>query len=362
MRRIVSFIAVGALAVVFGLSGCGRGESADPEVYAPDEALAAESQTPKPDAAADENRISVVATIFAPFDFARVVAGGRANVAMLLSPGMESHSYEPTPQDIITIQNADVFVYIGGESDAWVDRILGSMDTDNMEIVALVDCVTLVEEEFVEGMEGGDSDDGHGHSHDHGNDSHDGDDGDEVAYDEHVWTSPKNAMLIVQRIADALSDAESRKAASDQTNAAAYQANATTYIEGLGGLDAAFRTVTDTAVRHTIVFGDRFPFRYLTDEYGLDYFAAFSGCSTDTEPSARTVAFLIDKIMHEEIPVVFHIELSNERMADTISAETGTKKLLLHACHNITRDDFEAGLGYMDLMIRNVDALREALH
>ncbi|MDR1569781.1 MAG: metal ABC transporter substrate-binding protein [Oscillospiraceae bacterium] len=288
-----------------------------------------------------DKRISIVSTIFAPYDFAREIAGDRADIAMLLPPGSESHSFEPTPRDITTIQNCDVFIYVGGESDAWVDDVLDSMDTSNIRIITLMDCVTAVEEEIVEGME----EEG----------EEEAEESSEPEYDEHVWTSPRNAKLIVQKISDALCDA-------DATNAAEYRQNTADYLAELDELDAGFQAVVDGAVRRTIVFGDRFPFRYFADAYNLDYFAAFPGCSTETEPSAATVKFLIDKINDEDIPVVFHIELSNERMANVISESTGAKALLLHAVHNITKQDFENGLGYIDLMTQNVERLKEALH
>jgi len=281
-------------------------------------------------------KINVTVTNFPPFDFVRNIAGDRVNLSMLLPPGAESHSFEPSPRDIIAIQNSDIFIYAGGESDAWVDRILESMDTDNMKILAMIDTVDAVEEEIVEGMEEEDEEE-------------------ETAYDEHVWTSPQNAILIVRAIAELLCEA-------DPANADFYRQNAAAYSEELARLDAAFNEVIAGAKRKTIVFADRFPFRYFADAYGLSYFAAFPGCSTETEPSAATVAFLINKIRAEKIPVVFHLELSNEKMADTISGETGAKKLLLHACHNINKRDFDAGLGYLDFMRRNVENLREALY
>jgi zinc transport system substrate-binding protein len=282
-----------------------------------------------------EDRISVTATIFAPYDFTRAIAGERVNLTMLLPPGAESHSFEPTPKDIIMIQNSNVFIYIGGESDAWIERILQSMDTSNMKILKLMDTVDVVEEETVEGMEAEDGEE-------------------KIAYDEHIWTSPQNAKRIVQVISEALCE-------TDPKNAAFYRENTDVYIARLDELDGAFQTIADNAKRKTIVFGDRFPFRYLADAYGLSYFAAFPGCSTETEPSAATVAFLIDKINDEQIPVIFHIELSNERMADTIAEETGAKKLLLHAAHNISKSDFERGVTYLDLMNANVERLKEAL-
>jgi zinc transport system substrate-binding protein len=205
-----------------------------------------------------------------------------------------------------------------------------------MKILSMMDTVDAVEEEIVEGMED------------------DEDEGEDVAYDEHVWTSPPNAMLIVNAITELLCEA-------DPANAGFYWEKTIAYIEKLADLDTAFREVTMGAKRSTIVFADRFPFRYFADAYGLSYFAAFPGCSTETEPSAATVAFLINKIKVEKIPVVFHLELSNERMANTISEETGAKKLLLHAAHNISKRDFDSGLGYLDLMRRNVENLREAL-
>jgi zinc transport system substrate-binding protein len=265
---------------------------------------------------------------------------------MLLPPALESHSFEPTPQDIIKVQDCDVFIYVGGDSDVWIDGILASMDTSNMKIVALMDCVDLVEEEIVEGMEDDEDEDE--------DDDDDDDDDEEIEYDEHVWTSPKNAKLIVQKISGVLCEA-------DAGNASAYKQNTTAYLEKLDELDAAFKDVVSGALRKTIVFGDRFPFRYFTDAYGLSYFAAFPGCSDTTEPSAQTVAFLIDKVRDEGIPAVFHIELSNQKIAETISEETGAAVLLLHACHNVSKDDFENGLSYLELMTRNVETLREAL-
>ncbi len=309
-------------------------------------------------------KLSVVTTIFAPYDFTRAITGENADVTMLLPPASESHSFEPTPQDIIKIQNCDVFIYAGGESDEWVNGILSSMDTSGMQIITLMDCVEVVEEELVEGMQ----DDGHEHGEEGHDEEHDGeeehdeehngeeehDEEHEVVYDEHVWTSPRNAKLIVQKISGVICEA-------DAENSALYRQNTDEYLVKLDELDRKFNEALDGATRKTIVFGDRFPFRYFTDAYGLDYFAAFPGCSTETEPSAKTVSFLIDKVKNEEIPVVFHIELSNKKMADTISEATGAKVMLLHACHNISKDDFESGKTYMDLMNANADALKEAL-
>lgn len=326
MKRFISFILVALLATI-ALAGCGQ--SSVPA-----------SSAPPP---GSDKKISVVATIFPPYDFTREIAGDRADVTMLLPPAAESHSYEPTPQDIIKIQNCDAFIYVGGESDEWVNEVLESMDTSHMKIITLMDCVEAVEEEIIEGMEEEEAEEPAAAG-----------EPEEPEYDEHVWTSPANAKLIVQKISDAL-------CGIDAANAPAYQQNTASYLAQLDELDARFQDVADGAIRKTIVFGDRFPFRYFADAYGLSYFAAFPGCSTETEASAATVKFLIDKINAEKIPVVFHIELSNEKMANTISEATGAKVLLLHACHNISKDDFANGLSYLDLMARNVDALKEAL-
>ncbi len=378
MKKLVIFILSLAL-IAATLGGCAPAASSAPANDTPN-APAAEP----PPAAPEAERLNIITTIFAPYDFVRQIVGDKADVTMLLPPASESHSFEPTPQDIIKINDSDVFIYVGGDSDAWVDGILESMDVSNKEIITLMDCVEVVEEEVVEGMEPEDHDHEHeeadhgheeeaGHEEEHGHEGeeahdeeheeetgheHEEEEGhkheEEIVYDEHVWTSPRNAKLIVQKISDAL-------CLRDTANAAAFQANTADYLTELDALDAQFKAVVDSAARKTIVFGDRFPFRYFTDAYGLTYSAAFVGCSTESDASPATVKFLIDKVNSERIPVVFHIELGNENMTNTICEETGAKPLLLHACHNITRDDFLAGVTYVDLMEKNVETLREAL-
>jgi len=284
----------------------------------------------------DDGKLNVVTTIFPPYDFAKNAGGEYVNVSMLLKPGMESHSYDPTPQDIIKIQECDLFIYTGGESDEWVKDILESSDKKPKQVLAMMDIVDTVEEETVEGME------------------KEEDDGDEIEYDEHVWTSPKNAINITASITNALCQL-------DENHQASFNKNMMAYRRDLLLLDDSFREVTDNAKRKTIVFGDRFPFRYLADEYDLKYYAAFPGCSAETEPSPSTVSFLIDKVREEKIPVVFSIEFSNGKVADTICESTGAKKLTLHSCHNVTQDEFDSGISYLSLMQKNVQALKEAL-
>ena len=294
------------------------------------------------DAPEDDNGgISVVATTFAPYDFARQLVGDMGTVSMLLPPGSESHSYEPTPKDILEIQNADVFIYVGGESDAWVTDVLESVG-EGVRAVTLMDCVELLEEETVEGMEA------EVHDHEHGEEGH------EAEYDEHVWTSPRNAALICEKIAAALCEA-------DPANASVYNANLAVYSAELAKLDAAFTGIVADGARKTIIFADRFPLLYFARAYGLAYYAAFPGCSEDAEPSAATVAFIIDKVREEDIPVVFHVELANEDMADIVCDETGAVKRQFNACHNVTRAQFNAGVTYLDLMWENTEVLKEAL-
>lgn len=307
----------------------------------------------------DDGKLNVITTIFPQYDFSREIGGDKLNISMLLPPGSESHSFEPSPQDIINIGKCDVFIYVGGESESWVDTILESMDTSHMTILSLMDMVDTVEEEIVEGMEHKHDED-HAYEEDHSHTeeeehTHKEDEPEEAEYDEHIWTSPVNAMNIAEQISKSFAEC-------DPENADFYKERTESYIKELEDLDAQFRDIVDGASRKTLVFGDRFPFRYFADEYGLTYYAAFPGCSTETEPSAQTVAFLIDMIKEEDISAVFHIEFSNERMADTISESTGVKKLLLHSCHNVSRDDINDGVNYLELMRQNAINLKEALH
>ena len=290
----------------------------------------------------DENSLNIVTTIFAPYDFARSLTADveNVNLTMLLKPGMESHTFEPTPKDMITVQNADVFIYVGGESDEWVNTILDSIDTTDIRILTLMDCVELYEAEYSDSME---------HDHDHEDEQH------HEEYDEHVWTSPRNAMLICERIKGGLIEAAPQHSAKIEENYAAYK-------EELNALDEAFIEMFASAKRNGIIMGDRFPFLYFAKAYGMQYDAAFPGCSAESEPNAKTLASLIDKVNEKQIPAVFHMELSNEAIADAICESTGAKKLLLHACHGITSEDFEGGATYLSLMNQNLEHLKEALN
>ncbi len=293
-------------------------------------------------------KLSIVTTIFPQYDFSRQLAGDLADVTMLIGPGEEAHTYEPTPQDIIRIQNADIFIYCGGESESWVNGILGSFDTGDMQIIDMMELCDVVEEEITEGMDGGEEHEGNEESKETGG-------AEEKEYDEHVWTSIDNAQIISQAIADALCEA-------DEANSPVYRANCEKYLSDLSSVKKSIAQTVKNGERRTVVFGDRFPARYFTEEFGLEYYAAFPGCAEQSEPSAGTVAFLIDKINEEEIPVVFTIELSNGKVADTIAESTGAKKLCFNSAHNVTMEQFLNGVTYIDLMKQNDEALKAALY
>lgn len=284
-----------------------------------------------------QSGLDIVTTVFPAYDFARQIAGERAQVTLLLPPGAEAHSFEPTAKDMARIQSAGLFFRNGGESEAWAEKLLDS--GDSIRSLAMLECVDALEEELSEGMQS---------SHE----EREEEEGPE--YDEHVWTSPKNAVRICEALCDEL-------CAIDPEGESFYRENLRTYSAKLQALDAAFRQVVNEGRFHTVIFADRFPVRYFVEEYGLTYFAAFPGCAEDTEPSARTVAFLIDRVREEGLPSVFYIEFSNEKMADMICEDTGCVKLLFHSCHNVSADELRSGVGYLDLMQKNLEALKEAL-
>lgn len=310
----------------------------------------------------ESKKLSLVCTSFPPFDLARSVAGDQAELTMLLKPGAESHTYEPTPQDIKKIAGADLFITVGGENDAWVDHLLDSLGDKKPEIFKLVEAVDTVEEELVEGME---DEEEHEHEHAHEHESshkidkdeakHEANEDDEHEIDEHVWTAPKNFSLMAEKLA-------SRLAEMDPEHAERFAENARTTAQQFDKLDKEIRQIVDHAKRKTLIFADRFPLRYFADAYGLDYFAAFSGCSVNTEASPKTVAFLIDKVKEEKIPVVFSIEFSSGQMADAVCEATGAKHRTFHSCHNISADELARGETTLSLMEKNLEVLKEALN
>ena len=292
---------------------------------------------------AEDGRLQVVCSVFPYYDFARQIGGDDVDVTLLVAAGKETHSFEPTPLDVITLSEADVFLYNGGESEAWVDDILSAAGENIAVTLPLMPQVSALAEEWAEGMEG---------AHDeHDHETHDSDD---IEYDEHVWTSPVLAKALCQAICDALCQA-------DPAHQEGYQARLTDYLAQLDQLDAAFREVVEAGHRRLLVFGDRFPLLYFCKEYGLDYRAAFHGCASDTEPSLATLKYLIDKVEDEKIPVVYTIELSSRKVADAIAETTGAKVLTFHSCQTVSRAEFDGGATYLSLMEQNVQALREGL-
>ena len=318
MKRVLGAIAAGAMLLS---AGCSSGTAENSE----------------------SGKISVVTTIFPQYDFARQIGGDKIELTMLVTPGGESHAYEPTPQDMVAVRNCDVFICVGGESDVWANDILNAVDTREIQIVNMMECVETVEEELKEGMEG------HGHSESGGHNH------EEAEYDEHVWTSPENAMKISRAIGEAL-------IAADGDNSEYYTKNLESYLAELEVLDSDFRQAVAEAERTTLVFGDRFPFRYFAGSYGLDYYAAFPGCSTETDVSASVMSFLINKVRDENIPVVYYIEFSAQKIADTICDETGSEALLFHSCHTVSKEEFEGGATYISLMRQNLENLKRGLN
>jgi zinc transport system substrate-binding protein len=284
-------------------------------------------------------KYTIISTSFPGYDFARAITKDSKDfeVKMLLKPGAEMHSYEPTPQDIINISNADIFIYVGGDSDNWIEDVLKDINTDKTKIIKLMDLVDVVEEEHVEGMEEHEEEE------------------EEVEYDEHVWTSPINAITIINKLKEEIIKV-------DNDNKSLYEDNSNNYTNELSNIDNEIRSLVKNAKRKEIIFGDRFPIRYFVEEYGLSYYAAFPGCSEQTEASAKTITFLINKVKKDNIPVIFHIELSNGNIAKTIAEETGTKVLEFKTAHNISQDDFDAGITYVDIMKSNIEVLKEAIN
>lgn len=281
---------------------------------------------------AAERALHIVTTNFPCYDFARQVCGDGAEVTMLLKPGTEAHAYDPTPADIVAIGECDLFVYIGGESDAWADSILSGFDGKDAPATArMMEAVTPLEEAG-----------GHG--------SHDA-----PEYDEHIWTSPKNAMAMVAALSDALCEV-------DAAGAEAYRAAARDYIARIAEIDAAFEDAVANGTRRELVFADRFPFLYFTKAYGLDYVAAFPSCTADTEPTPQTMLNLIQRVTEDHIPVVYAIEMSTQAVAKTIAEETGAGILTLHSMQTVTQDEFDAGETYVSIMARNLEAVREGLN
>lgn len=292
-----------------------------------------------------DSDIKVVTTIFPEYDWVRQIAGEEADqmdITMLLDNGVDLHSYQPTAEDIMKVSDCDLFVYVGGESDAWVDDALKQAKNKDMQVVNLLDVLgnNAKEEEVIEGME-----------------PEEGGEEEEPEYDEHVWLSVKNAEVLSKAIADALEKA-------DPDHKDIYQENASAYSEKLKDLDAKYQEVVDGASQKTLLFGDRFPFRYLVDDYGLSYYAAFVGCSAESEASFDTISFLANKVDELGLKDIMAIENSNQKIAKTIienTKEKNQKILTLDTMQSTTSDDVKNGTTYLSVMEKNLEVLKEAL-
>ncbi len=323
MKRLCALLLAAAL--LAGLSACGGKIEKAPE---------------------EGGTLRIVATIFPEYDWVKNVLGENpagAELTMLLDKGVDLHSFQPTADDILTISNCDLFVYVGGTSDAWVRDALENAGNERRIVIDLMETLgeAVRAEELVEGMQGEDEEESE----------------EEIEYDEHVWLSLRNAGVIVPRIAAALETL-------DPANAAVYQANAAAYLEQLDALDAEYRAAVAAAPVSTLLFGDRFPFRYLTEDYGLNYYAAFIGCSAETEASFETVTFLAGKVDELGLSAVLTIDGSDGRIAETIVQNTRTKDqriLALDSMQATTAEDVKGGATYLAAMERNLAVLKEAL-
>lgn len=312
--------------------------------------------------ASSGKKLKVVTTIFPEYDWVNQILGDKADkaeVTNLLNSGVDLHSYQPTAQDILKIGEADVFIYVGGESDKWVEGALKSANNKNIVAINLMETLgkeNVKEEEVVEGMQEDD--------HDHDKDSEksenhkdDHDHEEETEYDEHVWLSLKKASFLCDSIASALEKA-------DPDNASTYSANVASYKENLNKLDGDYKKAVDSASTKTLVFGDRFPFRYMVDDYGLNYYAAFVGCSAETEASFETITFLAKKVDELGLKNVLTIEGTKHKIAETIvqnTKEKNQKILTLDSLQSATAEDAKNGKTYLSVMESNLEVLKEAL-
>ena len=306
---------------------------------------------PQDDSAAS-NKLNIVTTIFPAYDWVREILGAetdRAEITTLLDSGVDLHSYQPTVDDIVKISNCDLFLYVGGESDGWVDDALKNAPNKDRKVIRLLDVLgdSAKAEETVEGMQE--------EEHDHGEEEHDHEE--EAEYDEHIWLSLKNAQVLVAAISKALQE-------SDPARKDTYAANAAAYAEKLSALDGEYRAAVDSGKYKTLLFGDRFPFRYLADDYGLDYYAAFPGCSAETEASFETVSFLAGKMDALGLPCVLTIEGTQHKIAETIVQNTAQKNqqiLTMDSMQAVTANDAASGVSYLSIMEKNLSVLKKAL-
>ena len=331
MKKIITLMLVAVLAVC-ALSGCGTSKSGEDT---------------------KDKKIKIVTTIFPEYDWVMQILGDKADkadVTMLLDKGVDLHSYQPSTADIAKISEADVFIYVGGESDEWVEDVLKQAKNKNLKVINLMDVMgdKAKEEEVKEGMQP---------EEEEAEEAKDGKEEEEVEYDEHVWLSLKNAKIFTKKIADVLSEV-------DKDDAKTYQANYESYAKKLDDLDKKYAEAVASAKNKTLVFGDRFPFRYLVNDYGLDYYAAFVGCSAESEASFETVTFLAKKIDELGLGNVLTIEGKNHKIAKTVVDNTKNKDqkvLTMDSMQSTTAKDVKDGATYLGIMEKNLEVLKEAL-
>lgn len=297
---------------------------------------------------AEDGKLSVVATVFPVYDWVRNIVGDveDAQLTMLLDTGVDLHSFQPTTEDLMRINSCDVFIYVGGESDEWVEDAMKTLTSDEKPLVInLMDTLgdSLKEEEAVEGMET----EAEEEEHDHG----------EAEFDEHIWLSLKNAKVCVEKVTEALCNA-------DPDNSDRYKKSAEEYISELSELDKEYVKVAENAQFDTVLFGDRFPFRYMTEDYGLKYYAAFMGCSAETEASFETVSFLAEKVRELGLKTVLTLEGTNHSLAETIvkNSGTGAQILSMDSMQSVTGEDVKNGADYLAIMEKNLEVLKKALN
>ena len=333
----------------------------------------------------NEDNPTIIVTSFIAYDVVREVAGEHVNLINLLAPGVEMHSFDPSPADIIRIQNADMFIYVGGQMEQWTTRVLETANVNDVMVVRLIDAVELLENPYYDHDHSHSHDDNHAHSDshshshsddhghstqaqengqsyshvsDHGHSNHDHShdhDHSHGVYDEHIWTSPENVIRITQFVTEAL-------ILLDNTHEEEIRENAARHIAEIRALQVQIREIVENGVRTKLVVGDRMPMQYFLSEFGLTASAAFSGCSTDVEPSASHIADLVRTIREERIPVVLYLELGTGRLARTIADEVGVPAMQLHSFHNVSVVDFNNGETFVSLMTRNLAVLEYALH
>ncbi len=284
-------------------------------------------------------KISIVTTSFAQYDLTSHVTGDLADVSMLLKPGADAHSFEPTPADLIKIERSDLFVYNGGENDEWIDKLLSNYPA--IRNFAFIKELPLLTEEDKEGMQKEEEEEEH-------------EAGDKVEYDEHVWTSPVNDMRLLNALCNKIS-------AIDPQHADIYRKNADRYIAQFKKLDRQIREIVKNSPSKVLIFADRFPFRYFCNEYGLDYFAAFKGCSDESEVSPATLRFLVNKVNQLKKKVILKIELTSTAPADAVSEATGAKIMIMNSGHNISTEQLAANVSLAELFSQDLQVLKAAL-